>query len=146
MGKHFKSVQITDSNLYNEICDYCKINGLKIGSFITDMLRKQFIIEQYGDTPFGKIEPIKPVLIPEFKTPEVVEIPLSTIEMANTEPITNGSIKEEYMSKEVPKEFYGEIKFDGDIVSLSNPPTEEKYQNIEIPQNEVIRKPKKRRL
>lgn len=144
MGKH--SVQITDDNFYNELCEYCKINGLKISSFVTDLLKKQFLIEQYGDIPFGKMEEIKPILIPEFKTPEVVKIPLSTIEMANTEPITNGPIKEEYMSKEVPKEFYGEIKFDGNIVSLSNPPTEEKYQNIAIPQNEVVRNPKKRRL
>ena len=144
MGKH--SVQITDDNFYNELYEYCKINGLKISSFVTDLLKKQFLIEQYGDTPFGKIESIKPVLIPEFKSPEVVNVPLATIELANTEPITNGPIKEQYTSNEAPKEFYGEIKFDGNIVSISNPTAEEKYQNIEIPRNEVIKNPKKRRL
>jgi hypothetical protein len=142
MGKHFKSVQITDSNLYNEICNYCKVNGLKIGSFITDMLRKQFIVEQYGDTPFGEIGPIKPVLIPEFKATEAVEIPLSTIEMANTEAVKDGPNNDKVISKEL----YGEIKFDGNIVSMSTSPIEEKYQNIEPPQNEVVKKPKKRRL
>lgn len=142
MGKHTKSVQITDDKLYNEICNYCKINGLKIGSFITDMLRKQFIIEQYGDTPFGDIGPIKPVLIPEFETPEAVRTPLSTIEMAATEAVKDGPNNDKVVSKEL----YGEIKFDGNIVSLSNPTTEEKYQNIEIPQNGVVKKPKKRRL
>lgn len=141
MAKH--SIQIIDENFYNELSDYCKLNGLKISSFATDMLKKQFMIEQYGDTPFGKIEPIKPVLIPEFKTPEAVNIPLSTIEMANTEAVKVGPIND----KVAPNEICGEIKFDGNVVSLSNhPDSEEKYQNIEIPQNEVVRKPKKRRL
>ena len=54
MGKH--SVQITDDNFYNELCEYCKINGLKISSFVTDLLKKQFLIEQYGDTPFTTYE------------------------------------------------------------------------------------------
>lgn len=102
MGKH--SVQITDDNFYNELYEYCKINGLKISSFVTDLLKKQFLIEQYGDTPFGKMEEIKPILIDDYKIPDEVlpvinqDNPQDCVEPIftnqevsdNTETITNG--------------------------------------------------------
>lgn len=60
MAKH--SIQIDDDKLYKDIVSYCKVNGLKIGTFCTDMLKKQFAIEQYGDVPFddftNKKEPV----------------------------------------------------------------------------------------
>ena len=50
MSKH--SIVITDDNLFYNITEYCRLNELKIGQFVTDMLKKQFAIEQYGDVPF----------------------------------------------------------------------------------------------
>jgi hypothetical protein len=57
-----KNVLIDDEVLYREISEYCKLNGLKINKFITNMLRKQFTIEQFGDTPFGNIVNDSPLL------------------------------------------------------------------------------------
>ena len=45
------AVQIEDK-LYNDIKEYCKLNKLKIGSFINEILKKSFLVEKYGDTPF----------------------------------------------------------------------------------------------
>lgn len=54
MAKH--SIQITDSKLYESIVEYCKENGLKVSFLCTDMLRKQFLIEKFGDIPFGTFQ------------------------------------------------------------------------------------------
>lgn len=54
MAKH--SIQITDNKLYESIVEYCKENGLKVSLLCTDMLRKQFLIEKFGDTPFGNFQ------------------------------------------------------------------------------------------
>lgn len=42
-----------DKKLYNEIKEYCKINNLRIGIFINEILRKGFYIEKYGLSPFS---------------------------------------------------------------------------------------------
>lgn len=90
MGKH--SVQIDDSILYNKIVEYCKFNGLKIGAFITEMIRKQFMIEQYGDIPFGNINEEKPILSSDYEKPEPIN-PILPIEYKSTTPIVTGEIK-----------------------------------------------------
>lgn len=54
MAKH--SIQIDDSKLYESIVEYCKENGLKVSFLCTDMLRKQFLIEKFGDIPFGNFQ------------------------------------------------------------------------------------------
>ena len=54
MAKH--SIQITDIKLYESIVEYCKENGLKVSFLCTDMLRKQFLIEKFGDIPFGNFQ------------------------------------------------------------------------------------------
>ena len=43
-----------DNELYNEIKDYCRINNLKIGAYINQLLKKAFMIDKYGETPFKK--------------------------------------------------------------------------------------------
>lgn len=63
------TVQI-ENELYNDIKEYCKLNKLKIGSFINEILKKSFLVEKYGDTPFTNfskkmVENIEP--IPEPK-------------------------------------------------------------------------------
>ena len=54
MGKNH-SVQINDEKLYMAMYEYCRANGKKMNELCTDMLRKQFMIEQYGDFPFGSM-------------------------------------------------------------------------------------------
>lgn len=53
MAKH--SIQIDDDKLFEDIVSYCKLNKISIKMFCTDMLRKQFLIEKFGDVPFGEL-------------------------------------------------------------------------------------------
>jgi hypothetical protein len=134
-----KNIQIDDNDLYRKISDYCKINNLKISKFVTEMLRRQFMIEQYGDTPFTTYEttvinnnPVssltvdvtieksdKDELIEIVKTvktnggttpPSIVTVPYTIEE--NTPLITNGDgdLNKKYINTRVPSDFYGEIK------------------------------------
>lgn len=41
-----------DKELYIEINEYCKLNGLKTRDFIHKILNEAFLKEKYGDTPF----------------------------------------------------------------------------------------------
>lgn len=149
-----KNIQIDDNDLYRKISDYCKINDLKISKFVTEMLRRQFMIEQYGDTPFTTYEttiinnsPVssltvdvtieksdKDELIEIVKTvktnggitqPTIVSVPYTFEE--NTPLITNGDgdLNKKYINTRVPSEFYGEIKTESES---------------------KVQKPKKRRL
>lgn len=149
-----KNVQIDDDNLHRKISDYCKINDLKISKFVTEMLRRQFMIEQYGDTPFTTYEttvinnnPVssltvdvtieksdKDELIENVKTvktnggithPSIVSVPYTIEE--NTPLITNGDgdLNKKYINTRVPSDFYGEIKTESET---------------------KVQKPKKRRL
>ena len=54
-------MNIIDNKLYEEIKEYCKLNHLKIGSYISSILRKAFNEDKFGKTPFdnNKIEEIK---------------------------------------------------------------------------------------
>ena len=134
-----KNIQIDDNDLYRKISDYCKINDLKISKFVTEMLRRQFMIEQYGDTPFTTYEttvinnnPVssltvdvtieksdKDELIEIVKTvktnggtthPSIVTVPYTIEE--NTPLIINGDgeLNKKYINTSVPSDFYGEIK------------------------------------
>lgn len=146
-----KNIQIDDNDLYRKISDYCKINGLKISKFVTEMLRKQFMIEQYGDTPFMTYEttiinnspvssltvdvtiekPNEDESIEIVKTnggithPSIVTVPYTIEE--NTPLITNGDddLNKKYINTRVPSDFYGEIKTESES---------------------KVQKPKKRRL
>lgn len=40
-----------EKKLYSEIKEYCKLNQLKIGDFINDLLKKAFNIEKFGEAP-----------------------------------------------------------------------------------------------
>lgn len=141
MAKH--SVQISDDILYGNIVNYCKLNKLKISEFITDLLKKQFAIEQYGDTPFSTYEipiinnsPVSSLTVDltiekpnedesveivknvktndEISHPSVVWTPY-TIEDKTTL-ITNGdgNLNKKYIKTRVPSDFYGEIKTESD--------------------------------
>jgi hypothetical protein len=167
MGKH--SVQIDDSILYNKIVEYCKFNGLKIGAFITEMIRKQFMIEQYGDIPFGNINEVKPILSSEYEKPEPIK-PTLPIDYETPEPVETVL---DISKKEVPNKFYGTIQYDesweenleknienGSVIMLpytveTNGPMivvnhskeeETSAQADKVKKEEKQKKPKKRRL
>ena len=138
MSKHF--ITITDKNLYNDIVEYCRLNNEKINNFCQRILKEQLLIEKYGDTPFGvvtheiELPPVVPIDKKDIIKPhinnmvedytktindriikQIVEPPVDTFQMPYeldevSETITNGNIPEKYKEKQVPKEFYGEIK------------------------------------
>lgn len=56
-----------DTKLHNEIKEYCKLNGLKVNSFINELLKKAFMREKYGETPFN----VKPKISTELNVPEL---------------------------------------------------------------------------
>lgn len=78
--KKTKSISI-DLNLFNEISDYCKLNNIKISAAIENMLRKQFLIEKWGEIP--QIFAEKQVEIP--KQEEIVIKPIEEIKETATE-------------------------------------------------------------
>lgn len=101
MGKNH-SVQINDEKLYMAMYEYCRANGKKMNELCTDMLRKQFMIEQYGDFPFGSmITKANEEDESKKETDIVAEVPFEdeeqkSIEMASTgkdEESTDGIIE-----------------------------------------------------
>ena len=41
-----------DKNLYQEIKEYCNLNGIKPKDYINTLLRKAFMQDKYGERPF----------------------------------------------------------------------------------------------
>ena len=151
MAKH--SIQITDSKLYESIVEYCKENGLKVSFLCTDMLRKQFLIEKFGDIPFGNFQDSSvpyddksvtssvdtPMVfvpwVPVDCTLTVEERQKLSLEGENNNAIISPSkeIDDKYTQKKAPNKFYSEIK-----VEDVNKEAKETQKHTE--------KPKKRRL
>ena len=159
MAKH--SIQITDSKLYESIVEYCKENGLKVSFLCTDMLRKQFLIEKFGDIPFGNFQdssvPYDDKSVTSSVDTQIVTAPwipvdctltveerqkLSaeerqklSLEGENNNTIISPSkeIDDKYTQKKVPNNFYSEI-----TIESVNKAAEETQKHTE--------KPKKRRL
>ena len=65
---------LIDENLYNEINEYCKANGIKVSGFCNKELRKAIALEKYGDMPFGKIRDTFPPY--EERKPQIVAEPI----------------------------------------------------------------------
>ena len=149
MAKH--SIQITDSKLYESIVEYCKENGLKVSSLCTDMLKKQFLIEKFGDIPFGDFQnssvpyddksatssvDTSMVFVPWVPvdcTLTVEERQKLSLEDEDNNSIITSPIEGKYTQKEAPNKFYSEITIDS-----ANKAVEETQKHTE--------KPKKRRL
>lgn len=154
MGKQVKSVQINDNKLYDQIVEYCKINGLKVSNLITEMVRKQFMIEKYGDTPFTTYEttivnnnPVSSLTVDvtiekpnedesveitknvktndEITHPSVVWTPYTIEDKTTLITNGNGNLNKKYIKTRVPSDFYDEIKTESES---------------------KVQKPKKRRL
>ena len=156
MAKH--SIQITDSKLYESIVEYCKENGLKVSFLCTDMLRKQFLIEKFGDIPFGNFQdssvPYDDKSVTSSVDTQIVTVPWIPVDCTlpveerqklsaeerrklslegEDNSIITSPIEGRYTQKEVPNKFYSEITIDS-----ANKAAEETQKHTE--------KPKKRRL
>jgi DNA repair exonuclease SbcCD ATPase subunit len=60
-------------DLYNEIFDYCRVNGVtQIDDFINDLIISGFNIEKYGNAPIKPKEIIKEI-------EKIVEVPVDRI-------------------------------------------------------------------
>lgn len=80
-----------DKKIYNDINEYCKLNGLKTRDFIYKILKEGFLKEKYGDKPFfmqeKKIEiekTSKAEEIVETKQEETTEIKQEPLERLDT--------------------------------------------------------------
>ena len=157
MAKH--SIQITDSKLYESIVEYCKENGLKVSFLCTDMLRKQFLIEKFGDIPFGNFQDSSSASYDDKSITSSVDTPMVVVPWVPVDctltveekqklsaeerqklplegednSIITSPIEDRYTQKEVPGKFYSEITIDS-----ANKAAEETQKHTE--------KPKKRRL
>lgn len=47
-----------DKELYKEIKEYCDINGIKPKKYVTELLKKAFMEDKYGISPFKKSEDV----------------------------------------------------------------------------------------
>ena len=107
MSKH--TITITDSELYNSIAEYCKLNDLKINQFICEMLKKQFTIEQYGDIPFGDFSQKNDI---KTESHSIVSIPYVIENKELVMKTDTTSTSNEKYENEIPKEYYSEIKIE----------------------------------
>ena len=80
-----------DKKIYNDINEYCKLNGLKTRDFIHKILKEGFLKEKYGDKPFfmqeekieiGKTNKTEEIL--ETKQEETTEIKQEPLERLDT--------------------------------------------------------------
>ena len=83
-----------DKKLHKEIKEYCRLNNLVMKEYVNSLLKKAFTADKFGDTPFKKVEEVKPILPTEYESPEPVE--------------TVSDISK----KEVPNNFYSTIQYD----------------------------------
>lgn len=75
-----------DKQIYEEINEYCKINGLKTRDFIHKLLKEAFMKEKYGNAPFIFNRQPSEMLIVDDKvvTNDKVDEPIkTTIDIGN---------------------------------------------------------------
>lgn len=92
-----------EQKLYNDIKQYCKLNGLVIKDFVNKLLKKAFTVEKYGEKPFSTNEVVSTPYIPTLEV--TLEGP------ANLPHITNEKILEKYR-KPIEKDYYSTIPVD----------------------------------
>lgn len=111
-----------DKDLWSEIKDYAKENGLNPTKFANELLKKSFIYEKYGDTPFSSMKTDRDAFVDEV-------LQHLDNEEKNTENVVNEAV---IQTNEVPKK---ETEIDETTNFLEN-----------IILTETANKPKKRRL
>jgi len=96
-------VEIKDK-LYKDILSYCVLNELDVTNFVNDLLKKQFVVEKYGERPAifeqtKKVEQTKVIsesINEPIKQDETVEIPFTL------EPVVVDYSKTEELKPEPP--------------------------------------------
>jgi hypothetical protein len=68
-----------DKNLYNEINEYCKLNGIKTRDFVHKLLKDAFLKEKYGETPFDNPKKNEKIEIDEERNDNVIKIVEKTV-------------------------------------------------------------------
>jgi antitoxin component of RelBE/YafQ-DinJ toxin-antitoxin module len=111
-----------DKDLWSEIKDYAKENGLSPTKFANELLKKSFIYEKYGDTPFSSMKTDRDAFVNEV-------LQHLDNEEKNTENVVNEAVSQ---TNEIPEK---ETKIDETTNFLEN-----------IILTETANKPKKRRL
>ena len=76
--------------------------------YVNSLLKKAFTADKFGDTPFKKIEEVKPILPSEYEAPEPIK-PTLPIDYETPEPVETVL---DISKKEVPNNFYGTIQYD----------------------------------
>lgn len=97
-----------DKKLHKEIKEYCRLNNLVMKEYVNSLLKKAFTADKFGDTPFKKIEEVKPILPTDYETPELIKPTLPT-DYETPEPIETVV---DIGKKEVPNKFYGTLQYD----------------------------------
>lgn len=111
-----------DKDLWSEIKDYAKENGLNPTKFANELLKKSFIYEKYGDTPFSSMKTDRDAFVDEV-------LQHLDNEEKNTENVVNEAVSQ---TNEVPEK---ETEIDETTNFIEN-----------IILTETANKPKKRRL
>lgn len=149
MSKH--TIVITDDKLYNDIVDYCKINGEKINSFCQRILKEQLSIEKYGDTPFGEVNVEKtPSILSKIPSEREAKMIMPHIKnmVDNYTKSINAKIIEEIESKNVSLPY--EIETDSKtLITPIDDDNSEKYKK-EVPseyyENFKVEEPKRKKI
>lgn len=97
-----------DKKLHKEIKEYCRLNNLVMKEYVNSLLKKAFTADKFGDTPFKKVEEVKPNLPIDYETSEPIKPTLPT-DYETPEPVETVL---DISKKEVPNNFYGTLQYD----------------------------------
>jgi hypothetical protein len=107
-----------DKKLHKEIKEYCQLNGMVMKEYVNSLLKKAFIADKFGDTPFQRGMEDSPIVTNNEVNPKPIKTEIHTVSV-----VTENNIS----------------KVDEPVV-IQSPTTEE---NIET---NTLKKPKKRKL
>ena len=94
------TVEIKDK-LFKEITSYCEINNLEVEKYINDLLKKEFMIDKYGERP-EVLEKPKPDVEAVDKVNDKVNVPEEDFNPKEME--LNKALKDGVFDKELDDE------------------------------------------
>ena len=95
-----------DKKLYEEIKEYCDLNGIKAKDYVNGLLRKAFMQDKYGERPFETLKDKDTGHVTTHNIPEtVIETKISEI----LEDMKEGERNFEKFVEEVGPEKYADI-------------------------------------
>lgn len=132
-----------ENKLHNDIKEYCKMNGLVMKDFVNKLLKKSFTVEKYGETPFGEVS-----LKPKVQNTEI-DGRFSNVQLTTTLHRSNNSISQtEVVEKKLQIEDEPKTIFNGDcdIERYKREVPKNYYEEIKAAQKQTEKKSKKRKL